>query len=713
MNGSPWKAFIESLASLSSSDLTQLLSGLSKPDQAAILSTLIPSSTASDERSTDVTRKRLVRSEAARIVIPEIKNPQRREQCLRDPELFLRTYFASRYHRSFSRLHRVMIETIYDRAKYGGRQAVAAPRGVGKTELAKGMLVYLIFAGLVRFPLVIAATSELAGRIYKDFRSKITNNELLYEDFPEVCHPVRALEGAPQRAGKQHVDGELTRIVWTANDYLSLPYVPGSHYGGVKMSYYGLDSAFRGVNIDGDRPSFVLIDDPETRESASSLDQIATREMMVDQDVAGLGELGDNIAIALLTTVQNRYCYSWRVTDPKIKPAFNGQRFALIEKWPDNMDAWFTYVAKRNTEGEVAATEYYAANREDMDRGHVMLVEDFQEVEKDGKQLVHSALQAAWNKIAETSMAAFRTEYQNDPEEEEAIEGNGLTAAKVQMRLALELQNELPRDTECVTIGLDIGKHSSHWVKVAWQNPAIGTITDYGVMETYGLTFQSEQSAIESALLAALEAWADDMRASNPLLVFIDSGAYSDAVYTACRKLGRPFFPSKGWDAARFRMPQARTNDRIPFPQAFASKQNNEALWLYNLNTEHWKTWCHQRFLIESYDAAGGRNAGSIAIYNHAGDKKRHLSFAHHIVAEELQLIPVHGGAVKPKLVLKSRNNHWLDALAMASAAAACVGIKVLDGRETILPKAKQEPRKTINQFRDPWGRSFVASKRT
>jgi len=78
-----------------------------------------------------------------------------------------------------------------------------------------------------------------------------------------------------------------------------------------------------------------------------------------------------------------------------------------------------------------------------------------------------------------------------------------------------------------------------------------------------------------------------------------------------------------------------------------------------------------------------------------------------------LQLIPVHGGAVKPKLVLKSRNNHWLDAIAMASAAAACVGIKVLDGRETILPNAKQEPRKTIHQFRDPWGRSFVASKRT
>jgi hypothetical protein len=137
------------------------------------------------------------------------------------------------------------------------------------------------------------------------------------------------------------------------------------------MSYYGLDAAFRGVNIDGDRPDFVLIDDPETRESAASLDQIHKRETMVDQDVAGLSALGSNIAIALLTTVQNRYCYSFRVTDPTIKPAFNGRRFALVEKWPDNMEAWQTYIAKRGQaqaagdKDAVEAVDYYLARRVD------------------------------------------------------------------------------------------------------------------------------------------------------------------------------------------------------------------------------------------------------------------------------------------------------------------------------------------------------------
>ena len=197
---------------------------------------MLPTTTKTTERDRDLEKKRSLRSEAARIEIPPVKNPKRREQALADPRKFLLTYFPERYTRKFSRLHEVMIETIYERAKTGGRQAIAAPRGVGKTELVKGMLVYLILAELVRFPLVIAATSELAGRIYKDFRTKLSTSELLLADFPEVCHPVRELDGAPQRAGKQHVDGQLTRIVWTANDYLSLPYVPGSPYGGVKMS---------------------------------------------------------------------------------------------------------------------------------------------------------------------------------------------------------------------------------------------------------------------------------------------------------------------------------------------------------------------------------------------------------------------------------------------------------------------------------------------
>jgi hypothetical protein len=102
-----------------------------------------------------------------------------------------------------------------------------------------------------------------------------------------------------------------------------------------------------------------------------------------------------------------------------------------------------------------------------------------------------------------------------------------------------------------------------------------------------------------------------------------------------------------------------------------------------------------------------------LALYNPAGDQKRHLSFAHHIVAEELQLIPVGVNATKEKMVLKSKNNHWLDATALACAAAGCVGIKVIEQQQAVIKPKKQIIQAVKSSgFRDPWGRSFVAKRR-
>ena len=149
------------------------------------------------------------------------------------------------------------------------------------------------FAGLVSFPMIGASTKPLAHAIYADFQHKIETNDLLLADFPEVCWPVRALEGTPQRAKRQHVNGNLTGLIWPATKILRMPDVEGSPYGGFLMSYFGLDSAFRGVNVRSRRPDFILIDDPETRESAKSYDQGVDREQIIDRDVAGLASQED------------------------------------------------------------------------------------------------------------------------------------------------------------------------------------------------------------------------------------------------------------------------------------------------------------------------------------------------------------------------------------------------------------------------------------
>jgi len=709
----------------SDSALTLVLSELAKrsrEEQAKAIKDLLRPR--KNERDKDSARKRADRSEAARIIIPDCVDLARRESCLADPERFLRVYFTEDFDRPFGRHHRTMIESIYSRAKHGGRQAVAAPRGCGKSTIAKAMVCYLVLAGLVRFPLPIAATGDFAAEFFSDFQSRIKLNDLLYADFPEVCHPVRELEGAPQRAAKQHVEGQLTRIVWTT-DELSLPHVTCANavcktYGGVKMTYYGLDAAFRGVNIGGVRPDFVLIDDPETEESAASLTQIEKRERTLDRAIAGLAEEGDNLAICVLTTIQNRYCLSFKLTDRKERPAFNGLRFGMVIKWPTQMEMWETYIATRHANQEagdehgMGAVQYYLENREEMDAGHEMLTDFFKPAElDDGTPTVYSALQFAFNKIADTNMAAYRAEYQNDPEPEEQSETLGLTAARVQSRIGPLPQRETTSTTELRTVGLDLGNYNSHWTDIAWEGNAIGSIVDYGIMETYGLSSTSDAKAIELAILASLEVWADDVISRiNPLLVLIDSGSgkgHSEAVYEFCRRRGAPFFPSKGFAQTRFRMP-ARQEDKEPFLEAWAHRLADHGIWLYNVNSEFWKRWTQQRFMTQPFDEAGNRVDGSLVLFNPLDDKKRYLSFAHHIVSEEEQLVPVYGKESKRVWFVKNRNNHWLDATAYACAAAGAVGMRLIEGMRPVeIVETKQVETKPL---RDQYGRPFVATRK-
>lgn len=680
------------------------------------------------ERDKDALRKRDVRSESARIVIPECKNPQRRERALRDPELFLMTYFPDRYGIRFGKDHLFMIDTIVSRGKHGGRQAVAAPRGRGKSELVKGLLVFLVAAEIVRFVLPVAATTPLAKRLYKDFKKKLSTNSLLLEDFPEICFPIRALDGAPQRASKQHVDGHLTNIVWT-DDYVSLPHVPGSPYGGVKMAYYGLDAAFRGANIDGDRPDLIIIDDPETRESAKSIPQIEDREAIIDQDISGLASQEENLAIVVLTTVQNRYSMSYRLTDPKIKPAFNGRRFGMIASWPKDMDLWNDYIATRHADQAAGdphglkAVAFYLAYRDAMDAGVEMLSDHFVRVTlEDGTELVHSAIQQAFNKIADTSMEAYCTEYQNDPPAEEEIETLGLTAARVQSRLTKYPQYECASTTEARTLGIDLGNRNSHWADLAWEGNAIGSVVDYGIIESH-ITADSDGRAIELAVLASLEVFADDVVSKmNPMLVLIDSGDghHRNAVYEFCRRRGRPFFPSKGWDSGRFRLPQ-RSDTKVPFLEAYASHQVEEGVWLYNINTEFWKKWLQQRFLTATFDEGEHRMDGSLALFDPTSvnaqgqkvtDKKRHLSYAHHITAEEERLVPVQGKELKRQWFVKNRNNHWLDATALACAAAGCLGVRLVEQQQQVAAPPTKTTTVPIERFTTPYGQPFLVTQR-
>jgi hypothetical protein len=671
-----------------------------------------------DVRSKDATRKREVRQEATRIFIPDCVNPQRRERCLADPELFLKTYMGrKKFRQPFAKVHRVLIQEINDRATYGGKKAIAAPRSRGKSTIVKGMNIFITAAELRRFIVPICATTSLARRIYMDYRKEWGHNDLLYEDFPEICHPIRELQGAPQRAGRQHIDGHLTNIVWTATDYVRLPDVPGSPYGGVKMTFAGLDAAFRGLNIDDDRPDYLIIDDPETRESAKSHDQIQDRTTIIKQDIEGLEGQDVTLAMSMIGTLQNNYCLTANFTNKEIEPAWDGERYGWIVTWPTNKGMWDDYIVKRKaaqTNGDrhgIDAVDYYLANRVEMDHGVEMIADNYKRIElEDGRQVVFSAIQEAYNKIADTSPEAFQTEYQNDPPKEAGPTGMGLTADIVASRLSGLARRQLPINTVGLTAAIDLGKYRCHWVVSAWWQGAGGVVVDYGVAEVYGNDKADTLEASEPAIYRTLLNWRDELmqkkfvdaggveRSVN--CCFVDSGNFTNASYEFCRQVKGIFHPSKGMNP--YRQQKDSTNKILAGANLHASMLAAQGVWLYHLDSNYWKKWTHERILTPTFDENNMLRRGSLSLFNPEGNQ-RHASFSQHIVAEEWVTEFVEGKGTKDYFLVKNDNNHWLDALYMTAAGSEVVGVKLMAAADVpIEPRKvdgnKPKPSKPVQQ---------------
>ncbi len=145
---------------------------------------------------------------------------------------------------------------------HGGLFALAMTRGSGKTALSRAAVEWAILNGYRRFVILIGATDPLAGKSMRAIKSSIARNELLAEDYPEVCFPIQQLDNNSLRARMQMCGGVPTNIKWS-EDEVRLPYIPGSPCAGSVIYTRGITGAIRGANEEtasGEsiRPDFVL-----------------------------------------------------------------------------------------------------------------------------------------------------------------------------------------------------------------------------------------------------------------------------------------------------------------------------------------------------------------------------------------------------------------------------------------------------------------------
>ncbi|MBS0338840.1 MAG: hypothetical protein JSS40_18955, partial [Proteobacteria bacterium] len=209
--------------------------------------------------------------------LPPVGDPARRARAAKDFRYFCETYFGQTFHLKWSDDHLKVIAKIEQAVLDGGLFAMAMPRGSGKTSLCEVACLWALLYGHREFVALIGSDEEHAAGMLESIKAELENSEILGADFPEVCHPIRSLEGIHQRASGQLYQGKQTHIGWTAREIV-LPTIPGSAASGAIIRVAGITGRIRGMKhkrVDGVsvRPSLVLIDDPQTDESARSPSQ--------------------------------------------------------------------------------------------------------------------------------------------------------------------------------------------------------------------------------------------------------------------------------------------------------------------------------------------------------------------------------------------------------------------------------------------------------
>lgn len=634
------------------------------------------------ERDRDALRKARQRAAAKDLQIPPCANPERRAAAEADVFLWLETYLSGVFEDPWTPSRRKMVEAIFRAQRTRTAKALAAPRGDGKTAITQGVTAYCICMGIIRYVVILAATGQLADEWLENLKHIFEENELLLEDYPEICIPVLDVAPSPQRAGSQTVAGELTHIAW-CGDTVEFPKVKGSRASGIVVRARGITGTLRGMNHRGQRPDLVIIDDPDDEESADADSKIEKRVSKISKSIRGLAKGGKSLARVMLCTIINRKCVAYQYTDRRLNPAWNGERFRQIEKMPDREDLWGEYTRRAqeewaaNDEFARGAHRFYLENQAAMDSGaeigNPYAFEDM--LLEDGTQWEVSALQHCYNVIADIGWNAFRTEYQNDPPEESGPQDSGITEAIVAGtdpeyagRVNGRERLIAPDDATSVTAFIDVHRRHLEWTVTAWGPGGTGSVVDYGVTATHQPDVVGEEEAIFGGLRELRDMLQTEPVATAdgepvPLAVcLVDCGYQPEAVYRFCRASGEPFHPAMG--DPRFKRPAKATADkRQGGDWWYWSQVKSEAvgrIWVVNHFPDQWKHDLHNMLLTKPMGDDGGQAPGTLTLWGETA--RDHLPYAEQVCAE-IWTTEFKDGSRGEKSYWhkRRRDNHWLD----------------------------------------------------
>ena len=660
--------------------------------------------------------------------LPEVVDPERRRQADRSFRAFCDAYFPATFDLPWSDDHLKVISKIERAVLDGGLFALAMPRGSGKTSLCESACIWAMLTGARRFVCLIGSGEDHAAAMLESIKYELEHNERLLEDFPEAVYPIHCLEGIHQRASGQLYRGQPTDIGWTAKEVV-LPAIPGSAASGAIISVMGLTGNIRGMKHktpDGRtvRPSLVLIDDPQTDESARSPAQCATRERILAGAILGLAGPGQKIAGLMTLTVVRPDDMADRLLDRQKHPQWQGERTKMVYAFPANEALWHRYAelradGLRSDRGIVEATDFYRRNQEAMDEGAAIAWP----ARFNSDEL--SAIQHAMN-LRLQDEAAFWAEYQNEPLPESTVDEELLTADEIAAKLNWHARGDVPLEVTRITMSVDVQGKLLYWAVVGWDETFGGHVLDYGTWPDQKIrdggyftlrdarrTLQAAfpRAGQEAAINAGLEQLMDAIAAREwtrggetlrveRCLIDANWGSSTDVVYQFCRRSRHAaiLMPSHGryvgasstplGDAKRRRGERLGLNWRVPAPSGRREVRH------VVFDSNYWKSFVHARLRVSTGDP------GCLALFGDSPDT--HRMIADHLTSEYRVPTEARGRRVEEwKLKPGKPDNHWLDCLVGCAVAASMQGV-ILHGTSAERAKAAKPLRLSELRKRRP-----------
>lgn len=648
-------------------------------------------------------RERGARSRDIAPGYPGPGNENRRESCRRDLERFCRTYFAAAFPLPFSKDHKRVIARLEACVLEGGLFGVGMPRGSGKTTLIERAALWAILEGHRRFVVPVGATEAAAEAVLKRMKAELFFNELLAEDYPNVCYPLRRLEQIVRRAAGQHFGGEPTLIECSARR-LVLPTMPDGachgrpNVGGAAVAVVGLTGALRGLShalADGGviRPDLALLDDVQTRESGMSPAQTAERLAIVNGDVLGLAGPGRKIAAVAAVTVIRSGDLADQLLSRDLNPQWQGERTKAVYAWPAAEELWEQYLRTRAEglragKGTKAAKAFYRRNRKAMDAGAVVAWR--QRFNPDEV----SAVQHLVNLRADIGDAAFASEYQNAPHKAESDDVPVLTAEQIAAKVNGVARSVVPLAAAHLTAFVDVHDNLLFFAVVAWAPDFTGWVVTYGAYPDQRrrqftlrkaaptLADATPGAGREGAIRAGLVALTGELlghecrREDGTVMrvgrCLIDAGYVPDVVYDVCRHSPHAalLLPSRGVGVGAVGRPMSEYQRRpgeLHGHHWLIARTANRMGKHCRFDSNAWKTFVHARLATALGDP------GCLSLYGHKPEEHRLL--AEHLTAERPVRVTANGRTVEEWGVRPGvADNHWLDVLVGCAVAASQLG---------------------------------------